>query len=648
MPSPKKFIPVFVFAALCFAFAGEAFSQTKTPPDAISGYILRLKDDGSLEGYAKDAEIDIYRVDAPGEYHTRTSEFGGFTYRGLSIDGTYIIIVSAPGVAPAFLKDVKCGTQVNPTLKPGDGSRPTYEEAFALAGVKSPKSEDKEHNAVGGAVGSIISHIAESGSGVAVGNIIGGGVKVKEEGEAGSYLLAEKGQTVIVEASGKGGTLIDPALRLRLSGNETCALQKVGNRRYRFLWHGSADFVTFRADSENPEETEMYLETPQGNYVLKRVSPTAAAAAPGASPSKDMGLVKDTVPPQITVTSPQLERGLKLSTQSSRVTVTGRAIDASGVNDVLVQGMPARLDEQGNFSADVLLKVGENKITVAAIDINGNRATTDFTLRRESLAANAPGAVEPTLTTTGDSSLSSGRYYALVIGVNDYRQLPRLKTAEADAQAVAAVLRDRLGFEVTLLLNATRQQIVGALNKYRRDLDPSSNLVIYYAGHGYFDRNVEKAYWLPVDATLNDNANWISADDVTVNVKGIPARHVLIISDSCYSGTIVRGINPDMARPAAAGRAQYIRRMLEGRSRTLIASGGNEPVADGGEGGHSVFASALLRGLDHADSDIFTAEELFYNHIRESVSGRSEQTPEYNPLRNSGHESGDFVFVRKR
>jgi hypothetical protein len=542
MPSPKNFIPVFVFAVLCFAFAGEAFSQTKTPPDAISGYILRLKDDGSLEGYAKDAEIDIYRVDAPGEYHTRTSEFGGFTYRGLSTDGTYIIIVSAPGVEPAFLKDVKCGTQVNPTLKPGDGRRPTYEEAFALAGVKSPKSEDKGRSDVGGSVGAIIGNIAGSGGGAAVGNIIGGAARNKEEGDS----------------------------------------------------------------------------------------------------------AKDSDPPQIDITSPHIDRGLKLSTRTSSVTVTGRAIDASGVNDVLVQGAPARLDEQGNFSADVLLKIGENKITVTAIDLNGNRATTDFTLRRESLAANAPAAVEPPLTTTGGASLSSGRYYALVIGVNDYRQLPRLKTAEADAQAVAAVLRDRLGFEVTLLLNATRQQIVGALNKYRRDLDPASNLVIYYAGHGYFDREVDKAYWLPVDAALNDNANWISADDVTVNVKGIPARHVLIISDSCYSGTIVRGVNPDMARPAAAGREQYIRRMLEGRSRTLIASGGNEPVADGGEGGHSVFASALLRGLDQSGQDAFTAEELFYNHIRESVSGRSDQTPEYNPLRNSGHENGDFVFVRKR
>jgi hypothetical protein len=374
----------------------------------------------------------------------------------------------------------------------------------------------------------------------------------------------------------------------------------------------------------------------------------------GSDSGKEVGsagggsAAKDTSPPQINITSPQQNRGMKLSTQSSKVTVAGQVTDTSGVNDVLVQDAPARLDEQGNFSADVLLKVGENKITVTAIDISGNRNTTDFTLYREAQPASsgAPSAEDAPAAEGAASSLTSGRYYALVIGINEYKQLPQLKTAESDAKAIAAILRDRLGFEVNLLLNATRGQIVGALNKYRQELDASANLVIYYAGHGYFDKQVDKAYWLPVDAALSDNSNWISADDVTVNVKGIPAKHVLIVSDSCYSGTIVRGINPELSKPAA--RDRYIQRMLEGRSRTLIASGGNEPVADGGEGGHSVFASALLRGLNQTSADAFTAEELFYSHIREAVSGRSEQTPEYNPLRNSGHESGDFVFVRKK
>ncbi|MFL6211617.1 MAG: caspase family protein [Pyrinomonadaceae bacterium] len=236
------------------------------------------------------------------------------------------------------------------------------------------------------------------------------------------------------------------------------------------------------------------------------------------------------------------------------------------------------------------------------------------------------------------------RYYALVIGNNAYQALPKLKTAEGDAQAVADILRDQYGFQPTLLLNATRQQIIAALNGYRRELDENANLLIYYAGHGYNDTEVDKAYWLPVDARLDDNANWISADDITTDTKGIHAHHMLIISDSCYSGTIVRDADPTIATPAEHER--YLQKMDEGKSRTLMASGGDEPVADAGGNGHSIFAAALLRGMGQMDKPQFTAGEVFRDYVVESVAGSAEQTPEYSPLRNSGHEAGDFVFTR--
>jgi hypothetical protein len=86
---------------------------------------------------------------------------------------------------------------------------------------------------------------------------------------------------------------------------------------------------------------------------------------------------------------------------------------------------------------------------------------------------------------------------------------------------------------------------------------------------------------------------------------------------------------------------------MAGKSRTLMASGGNEPVADGGGGGkHSVFANALVRGLQEMERRQFTAAELFRSHVEEAVAGRANQTMEYNPLRDSGHESGDFIFMR--
>jgi len=243
-----------------------------------------------------------------------------------------------------------------------------------------------------------------------------------------------------------------------------------------------------------------------------------------------------------------------------------------------------------------------------------------------------------------NQSPMAGHYYALVIGNDNYQNVPHLKTATTDAREVAAILRASYGFQTRLLLDATRQQIISTLNGYRRELDADANLLVYYAGHGYNDRDADKAYWLPVDAAKDDPANWISADDITTTIRVIPARHVLIISDSCYSGTLTRGLESEIGEPAL--RPRYLQKMMAGRSRTLMASGGNEPVADGGGGGHSVFASALLRGLAQTEKAQFTAAELFRDYIEEAVAGRANQTPEYNPLRNSGHESGDFVFVR--
>lgn len=253
---------------------------------------------------------------------------------------------------------------------------------------------------------------------------------------------------------------------------------------------------------------------------------------------------------------------------------------------------------------------------------------------------------DPTESSGGPAMAGVGRYYALVIGNNSYRHLPRLQTAVADARVVDSILRERYGFETKLILNAGRQDIFQAISFYRQKLDQNDNLLVYYAGHGHFDREADKAYWLPIDARQEDSGNWVSADDITSNVKAIPARHVLIVSDSCYSGTIYRSLG--LAVGEISERDRFLQKMQAGRSRTLMASGGNEPVADGGGDGHSVFARVFLTGLTKMERHKFTGAELFRDFVQERVAGKADQTPEYNPLRNSGHESGDFVFVRKQ
>jgi hypothetical protein len=245
------------------------------------------------------------------------------------------------------------------------------------------------------------------------------------------------------------------------------------------------------------------------------------------------------------------------------------------------------------------------------------------------------------------SDVRNGSYYALVIGINQYAApLPTLKTAVNDAQAVAKLLSERYGFQINLLLNenATRANILKALDQYRRSLAENDNLLIYYAGHGHSDSEADKAYWLPADAEPEATSNWIIADELTTDIRVQPARHVLIISDSCYSGGLTRDAGLDV-RPD--DRNVFLRKMLASRSRTLMASGGNEPVSDTGVGGHSVFANALLAALQKVDQDAFTAGDLFHNFIQQQVAGKSEQVPVYSLIRNSSHDEGDFVFTRR-
>jgi tetratricopeptide (TPR) repeat protein len=246
--------------------------------------------------------------------------------------------------------------------------------------------------------------------------------------------------------------------------------------------------------------------------------------------------------------------------------------------------------------------------------------------------------------------VSTGKYYALVIGINQYRlPMPALKTAVADAQAIARDLRDIYGFQVKLLLDgaATRANILSAIVEYRNNLGPNDSLLIYYAGHGYSDKDAEKAYWLPVDADSNWSPNAISADDLTSGVRVQAARHVLIISDSCYSGDLSRDANVVPRSNEQQAYQRYLAKMLSSRSRTIMASGGDEPVSDGGSDGHSVFAYELLQSLEHVDEEMFTAGDLFALHLKQRVGGNSEQQPRYDIIRASGHEEGDFVFVRK-
>jgi ankyrin repeat protein len=374
--------------------------------------------------------------------------------------------------------------------------------------------------------------------------------------------------------------------------------------------------------------------TPPRPVEVAKGKPVMDAAKPG---------VKDTTPPRITITSPQAKRGIKITAKDASYLVRGYVEDESGVAWVTVNEQRAALDDRGNFQADVMLRVGENDILVEAMDIRKN-----YTSQRASIIREAEKSRTASRATGRPVIREGGRNHALIIGVNRYKNFDRLQTAVNDATGISNILKKDYGFETTLILDerATRQNIMKEINRFKMNLNPEDRFLIYYAGHGYLDKVTDTSYWLPVDAERNDPTNWIESKSISDQLKRTRAAQVLVVADSCYAGTISRSVDPVLA--GRGSRESYLQKLRSKPSRVLIASGGNEPVDDSGGRGHSVFADVLIRSLSNPIDEQFTAEELLIRQIKESVAGRAEQTPEYRVIRNSGHDGGDFVFIRRR
>lgn len=181
------------------------------------------------------------------------------------------------------------------------------------------------------------------------------------------------------------------------------------------------------------------------------------------------------------------------------------------------------------------------------------------------------------------------------------------------------------------------------MGEFRRTLTKNDNLLIYYAGHGILDRASERGYWLPVNAEQDFNANWISTSEITDTLKALQAWHVLVVADSCYSGTLVRSASVKLTTPEE--QVSLFKRLLKKKSRTVITSGGLEPVTDSGGDNHSVFSQSLLDVLKNNTQAIET--EQVFSQIRDKVILNADQTPEYSDVRKVGHNGGDFIFVRR-
>jgi uncharacterized caspase-like protein len=334
--------------------------------------------------------------------------------------------------------------------------------------------------------------------------------------------------------------------------------------------------------------------------------------------------------------------------------LTGQVKPAAGLLTLEIGGRRvADVQPDGRFSVEVPLRRGDNEVEVAAMYTNRPHMVTRMTIH-----------------STGGQWQAErpAQSYALLIAIENYDRAASgfdpLKTPIADANELAKVLSDRYGFRTSItdatgkvvslmLQNATRNEIFRATAALARVATTNDNVVIFYAGHGarYKSETSQgrtQTYWVPAGTLSDDStAGYVSAMDLDDQIARIRARHVLLISDSCYAGGLSRSGDESITLQKAEPD-RYLSEMSRKPSRYLLASGGDHPVEDGQGGSHSPFAQELLNVLRSPPGPTFTLQQVF-PELQRRVSNSSNQTPEFPRLRgdaSAGEDGGAMVFFR--
>lgn len=245
-----------------------------------------------------------------------------------------------------------------------------------------------------------------------------------------------------------------------------------------------------------------------------------------------------------------------------------------------------------------------------------------------------------------ENSCKSGKKYFFGIGIDNYRHWRSLNNAVRDIKDVIAVLTNRYDFQtenVVLLTDekATRENIVRTLHNYSESnsLTEDDSLLTYFSGHGFLDNNND-GYWVTHESSRDNIDSFIPNDTIRRLIRNIKCRHVLLISDSCFSGSLIsssRDIDGNLRT------AEELERL---KSRWIITSGGKDETVSDGANRNSPFAEAILSELRSNKRAKLIADE-FGMRVRSITRGNARQMPQIDRFYEAGDLGGRFVFNLK-
>ena len=336
-------------------------------------------------------------------------------------------------------------------------------------------------------------------------------------------------------------------------------------------------------------------------------------------PQKDTTVIK--------LIAPDMTEEKTLITTEASISIAGLVESKDSGYVVVINGEVVALDNNF-FHKDLEIPIGPSSIKISLLK-------SGETINEYYYNLFVP---KPTVILAGET-LRPGKYYALIIGIDSYPKMNvNLDNAVRDATAVYDLLSRKYLFEkenMQLLIDPTREDLINTFENLAAKVKGNDNLLIFYAGHGQWDKDYELGYWLPSDASYTSRAAWFQNSSLANYLKVIKSKHTLLVSDACFSGSIFK------TRSVREKIPDDFEEIYKLPSRKAITSGTLSEVPD-----ESIFIKYFLDRLEN-NTDKYLSSESLFARLRVAVENNNTDKPRMGVIQGVGDEGGDFIFIRR-
>lgn len=311
-------------------------------------------------------------------------------------------------------------------------------------------------------------------------------------------------------------------------------------------------------------------------------------------------------------------------------------------NNYPTTNIPITIDikeKHGKFAENKQLNIALNQTASSTINIAANDEPQQE--RKEIQLAMMTAEVDRDIPVV---STKNGNTFVLIIANENYQSVASVPYALNDGKIFRQYCEQTLGVpakNIHEVTNATGNQIKAQINWLQNVVEvfDNPNVIFYYAGHGIPDESSKTAYLLPVDGSGTDVSTGYKLDDLYTTLGKMPASHITVFMDACFSGSKREEGMLASARGVALKTKSGV---PQGNMVVFSAAQGNETAYPNKEKQHGMFTYYLLKKLQDTKGEVSLQElgdYIITNVKQQSILQNSKlQTPCVTPSSSLGSD----------